>query len=105
LLFDTLLARRGEPKAHPTKISSLLFALADIIIHDVFRTSDRDKDVVMASSYLDLSPLYGSDQDSQDSVRTFADGRLKPDAFSEVRFVNQAPEVRSTVLIALLGYS
>jgi len=93
LIFDTLLARKGEPKPHPTKISSLLFALADIIIHDVFRTSDRNKDVVNASSYLDLSPLYGTDQNSQDDMRTFADGKLKPDAFSEVRFVNQPPEV------------
>jgi hypothetical protein len=93
LLFDTLLARRGDPKPHPTKISSLLFALADIIIHDVVRTSDRDKNVVEASSYLDLSPLYGSSEDAQHSVRTFADGKLKPDAFAEVRFANQPPEV------------
>lgn len=93
LLFDTLLAREGVPTPHPTKISSLLFALADVIIHDVFHTSDRDKDVVETSSYLDLAPLYGSDQRSQDTVRTFAEGRLKPDAFSEVRFMNQPPEV------------
>jgi hypothetical protein len=95
LLFDTLLARRGEPQAHPNRISSMLFALASIIIHDVFRTSDHDPSVANTSSYLDLSPLYGSDQGRQDAMRTFCDGRLKPDAFAEVRFVNQPPEVRS----------
>ncbi|KAH8730927.1 heme peroxidase [Phaeosphaeriaceae sp. PMI808] len=68
VLFDLLLARKGEPSAHPTKISSMLFALASIIIHDVFRTSDHNKDIVSTSSYLDLSPLYGSNQASQDDV-------------------------------------
>jgi hypothetical protein len=97
LIFDTLLARREVPEAHPNKISSMLFALASIIIHDVVRTRDRDSSVVNTSSYLDLSPLYGSDQSGQDGMRTFSDGRLKPDAFAEVRFVNQPPEVRSVI--------
>ncbi|KAF2036661.1 heme peroxidase [Setomelanomma holmii] len=94
----TVTPKHGEPKPHLTKISSLLFALVDIIIQDVFRASDRDKDIVNASSYLDLSPLYGSDQDSQDAVRTFSDGKLKPDNFCEVRFVNQPPEVSALLL-------
>lgn len=105
-LFDTLLARTSEPKAHPTKISSLLFALAGIIIHDLFRTSDKNKDIAATSSYLDLSPLYGCDQEAQDSVRTMADGKLKTDTFAEIRFIHQPPHVSrsepSTLLESLL---
>lgn len=93
VLFDTLLARKGKAKVHPTKISSLLFAFAGIIVHDLFRTSDKDKDVAATSSYLDLSPLYGSTQEAQNSVRTMVDGKLKTDTFAEVRFINQPPHV------------
>ncbi|KAF2628738.1 heme peroxidase [Macroventuria anomochaeta] len=98
ILFDTLLARRAEPKAHPTKISSLLFALAGIIIHDLFRTSDEDKDVAVTSSYLDLSPLYGCNQEAQDSVRTMIDGKLKTDTFTEIRFINRPPHFAALLI-------
>ncbi|KAF2678245.1 heme peroxidase [Lentithecium fluviatile CBS 122367] len=92
VMFDALLARDGAPKPHPNKISSMMFAMATLIIHDVFRTSDQDQNVVDVSSYLDLSPLYGANQDAQDSVRTFKDGKLKPDTFAEVRLLGQPPE-------------
>ncbi|KAF2465444.1 heme peroxidase [Lindgomyces ingoldianus] len=91
-LFDALLARQGPPKQHPSKISSVLFALATIIIHDVFRTSDLDQNIVNVSSYLDLSPLYGPTQDIQDTIRTFKDGKVKPDTFAETRLLGQPPE-------------
>ena len=45
------------------------------------------------SSYLDLSPLYGSNQAMQDSVRTFKDGCLKPDTFADKRLIGQPPGV------------
>lgn len=96
LIFDTLLARRDEPKDHPTKISSLFFALAGIVAHDLFHTSHRDKELANTRSCLDLSPLYGSSQDAQDSVRIMADGKLKTDTFAEVRFINQPPQVSLT---------
>ncbi len=63
-IFDILLARKSKPEEHPAKISSLFFAFAGIITHDMFRTSDANKDVAATSSYLDLSPLYGCDQDA-----------------------------------------
>jgi hypothetical protein len=37
-IFDTLMERTGEFEPHPNKISSMLFYLASIIIHDLFRT-------------------------------------------------------------------
>jgi linoleate 8R-lipoxygenase / 9,12-octadecadienoate 8-hydroperoxide 8R-isomerase len=52
---------------------------------DLFRTSHEDPNVSLTSSYLDLAPLYGSSQEEQNLVRTFRDGMLKPDCFSEDR--------------------
>src|SRR5271156_6943656 len=52
---------------------------------DLFRTSHDDANISTTSSYLDLSPLYGSNQDEQDTVRTYKDGTLKPDCYTEYR--------------------
>ena len=45
------------------------------------------------SSYLDLSPLYGSDWDEQKHMRTFKDGKIKKDCFSESRILGFPPGV------------
>ncbi|KAJ5585548.1 Psi-producing oxygenase A [Penicillium hispanicum] len=91
-LFDSLLARK-EYKEHPNKISSILFYLASIIIHDLFQTDPTDNTVSLTSSYLDLGPLYGNNQDEQNDVRTFKDGKLKPDCFSTKRILGFPPGV------------
>ncbi|KAJ5635758.1 Psi-producing oxygenase A [Penicillium longicatenatum] len=91
-LFDTLLARK-EFKEHPNKISSVLFYLASIIIHDLFQTDPTTGTSSLTSSYLDLGPLYGNNQDEQDAVRTFKDGKLKPDTFSSKRILGFPPGV------------
>ncbi|RDW90314.1 peroxidase/cytochrome P450 family protein [Aspergillus mulundensis] len=93
LIFDTLLARQEHAKEHPAKISSMLFHFATIIIHDLFCTDENDRTRVKNSSYLDLGPLYGHSQDEQTQVRTFTDGLLKPDTFSEKRLLSQPPGV------------
>ncbi|EEY19470.1 linoleate diol synthase [Verticillium alfalfae VaMs.102] len=86
LIFDTLLSREdGGFKPHPNGISSVFFYLATIIIHDIFRTSHDDPSVSLTSSYLDLAPLYGANQDEQNTIRTFKNGKLKPDSFCEKR--------------------
>ncbi|RDW95053.1 hypothetical protein BP5796_00816 [Coleophoma crateriformis] len=93
-IFDTLMARPEDKfEEHPNKISSMLFYLATIIIHDLFRTSHEDYNISMASSYLDLAPLYGSSQEEQNSVRAFQNGLLKPDCFSEKRLLGFPPGV------------
>ena len=92
-LFDLLMARDGEGRESETGISSLLLYQATIVIHDVFRTNDDDKNVSDTSSYLDLSPLYGKDADAQKTVRTAKNGHLKPDTFAEHRLLNQPPGV------------
>jgi hypothetical protein len=97
-IFDALFARKGPAKEHPTKFSSLVFSFATMVIHDVFRTNDVDQNTLSCSSYLDLGPLYGHDQAMQDTVRTFKDGKLKPDTFAEPRILGQPPAVGALLI-------
>jgi hypothetical protein len=60
---------------------------------DLFWTDHRDMNKSKTSSYLDLSPLYGSNQEMQDSIRTFKDGKLKADAFADKRLLGMPPGV------------
>lgn len=69
----------------------MLFYLATIIIHDIFQTSHKDYSINLASSYLDLSPLYGRNVDEVKMMRTFQDGLLKPDCFSSTRILGFPP--------------
>ena len=40
-----------------------------------------------------MTPLYGRNQEAQNTVRTFKDGKLKPDTFAEERLLGQPPGV------------
>ncbi|CAK7563354.1 MAG: hypothetical protein SEPTF4163_001221 [Sporothrix epigloea] len=97
VVFDSVM-RRSEYKSHPNNVSSVLWYWATIIIHDLFWTDQHDQNRSKTSSYLDLSPLYGSNQDMQNTIRTFRDGRLKPDAFADKRLLGMPPGV-SLILI------
>ncbi|KAL2422066.1 Linoleate 10R-lipoxygenase [Exophiala dermatitidis] len=90
LLFDSLLARE-EFKPHPNNVSSIFFNWASLIIHDLFQTDHKDYSISKTSSYLDLSILYGDTQAEQDMMRTFEDGRIKPDCFAEERLLAFPP--------------
>ena len=92
VIFDSVMARKHAEK-HPNRISSMLFYLASIIIHDLFRTDHDDYRNSKTSSYLDLAPLYGSNSAEQDKMRTFQDGKIKPDCFSEKRILAFPPGV------------
>jgi len=92
-IFDTLMARGETFTPHPQGISSVLFYLAIIITHDIFQTSPEDHSVNLASSYLDLSPLYGRNEEEQRSIRVFKGGLLKPDCFSSKRILGFPPGV------------
>lgn len=67
--------------------------MATIIIHDLFRTDDIDPNRHLSSAYLDLGPLYGHNADQQATIRTYQDGKIKPDAFTESRLLGQPPGV------------
>jgi linoleate 8R-lipoxygenase / 9,12-octadecadienoate 8-hydroperoxide 8R-isomerase len=85
VIFDCLMSRKVRQK-HPNRISSMLFYMASIIIHDLFRTSHEDFRYSETSSYLDLAPLYGSNEAEQKVMREgCSDGRIKADSFSEKR--------------------
>ncbi|KAH0846113.1 hypothetical protein AYO21_10106 [Fonsecaea monophora] len=90
LLFDSILARE-EFKPHPNNVSSIFFNWASLIIHDLFQTDHRDYSNSKTSSYLDLSILYGDTQEDQDMMRTFENGKIKPDCFAEERLLAFPP--------------
>ena len=69
----------------------MIFYWASLIIHDCFQTNHKDMSISETSSYLDLSPLYGDNQDDQNLIRTFRDGKLKADCFSEKRMLGFPP--------------
>ena len=66
---------------------------------DLFNTNRENSTISDTSSYLDLAPLYGSNQEEQNRVRLGRDGLLKPDTFHEDRLLGQPPGV--TVLLVL----
>ncbi|CAL1694713.1 unnamed protein product [Somion occarium] len=99
LVFDALLKAR-DFKPHPGGNSSLTFAYASLVTHQLFRTDPRDMSKNNTSSYLDLSVLYGINQQQQDLVRDKEHGRglLYPDAFAEDRLV-LVPPAASALLV------
>jgi linoleate 10R-lipoxygenase len=81
LVFDTILKRQRvsflfhivvpktvielyglQQKNHPGGMSSMIFAYASIVTHSLFRTDLKNIYINNASSYLDLSPLYGDSE-------------------------------------------
>ncbi|KAK9319066.1 hypothetical protein V1517DRAFT_75686 [Lipomyces orientalis] len=66
--------------------------MGSILIHNLFRTTDVDPNKVNNSSYLDLGPLCGHNNEQQSLVRTFKDGLLKPYIFSEIRVLGFPPD-------------
>ncbi|KAG2157761.1 heme peroxidase [Suillus bovinus] len=103
LVFDTLL-RREKFTPHPQGLSALMFSFAALVIHSVFRSDHTPgrQHINMTSGYVDLAPLYGNDQDTQDKVRN-KDGRglLSPDVFAEDRLLFLPPQV--CVLLVLFN--
>ncbi|KAA1469100.1 linoleate diol synthase, partial [Dentipellis sp. KUC8613] len=93
LVFDTLL-KRDQFVKHPGGLSSMMFSFAALVIHTVFRTSHKDVSINETSSYVDLAPLYGHNEEALDKIRV-RDGRglLYPDTFAEDRLLLLPPAV------------
>jgi linoleate 10R-lipoxygenase len=116
LVFDMLLKRPtkkeedGEDQdgftPHPGGVSSLFFALADLIIHTIFNTNQSNPTVNDASSYLDLSVLYGSSEKEVQSVRRKdsegrpdGTGRLYEDVFADGRLLLMTPATCALLVV------
>ncbi|EJD08383.1 heme peroxidase [Fomitiporia mediterranea MF3/22] len=84
----------------PGGLSSLFFAFADLVIHSCFNTSHSDWGINNVSSYLDLSPLYGSSDADLQKVRRFdGTGRLWEDVFADARVLFMPPSVPALLVL------
>jgi len=113
LVFDALLRRtppplgdptvkgQGHGQPHPSGISTLMFAFATLIIHTLFRTSTGpDKNLNLTSSYLDLSVLYGCNEQEMDSVRRKdGTGRIWQDTWADSRILAMVPAVGALLVV------
>ncbi|KAH7911753.1 heme peroxidase [Hygrophoropsis aurantiaca] len=101
VVFDTLLRRdNGDFVPHPGGLSSLFFAFADLIIHNIFSTDPQNWRINTASSYLDLSVIYGNSQAQVDSVRRKdGTGRLWDDVFANSRLLFMPPSVGALAVL------
>ena len=98
-VFDSLL-RRDQFVTHPGGLSSLFFAFANLIIHSIFDTSHADRSINNASSYLDLSVLYGSSEKQVNSVRRLdGTGKIWNDVFADSRLLFMPPSVGALLII------
>jgi linoleate 10R-lipoxygenase len=99
LVFDKLL-KRDKFEPHPGGISSLFFAFADIIIHNIFNTDPEIWVRNNSSSYLDLSPLYGTSEKTVNSVRkSDGTGQIHNDVFTDFRLTWMPPAVCALLVL------
>ena len=74
---------------------------AACVCHSIFRTSHTDPNINETSSYVDLAPLYGNSQETQDKLRVRNKGRglLHPDVFAEDRLLLLPPGVCALLVL------
>jgi linoleate 8R-lipoxygenase/9,12-octadecadienoate 8-hydroperoxide 8R-isomerase/linoleate 8R-lipoxygenase/9,12-octadecadienoate 8-hydroperoxide 8S-isomerase len=103
LIFDELLkrcaAKNGEFRASECGISSNFIYFATLITHDLFNTDGTNKSINTTTSYLDLSPLYGSTKQIQYSIRTGKNGLLKQDQYADTRLWIQPAGVTAFIIL------
>ncbi|KAF8727619.1 hypothetical protein AX14_007203 [Amanita brunnescens Koide BX004] len=100
LVFDALFKARDR-RVHPSGASSLSYAFAQLVAYSLYKTNPNDWNVNTTNSYLDLSPLYGLDEASQNQVRDKESGRglLYPDTFAEDRLMLAPPTMIALLVI------
>ncbi|KAF8630607.1 hypothetical protein AX15_002834 [Amanita polypyramis BW_CC] len=100
LVFDTLLKARDK-RVHPLGASSLTYAFAQLVAYSLYNTDSYDWSTNATTSYLDLSLLYGIDEERQSQVRDKESGRglLFPDTFTEDRLALAPPAVIALLVI------
>lgn len=98
LIFDALL-KRDKFVEQPSGINSMMFAFAVIIVHSIFRTKYDDPSINEASSYLDLSPVYGHNLAQQMKIRSKVQGLLYPDVVAEDRLFLMPPQITALLVL------
>ncbi|KAG2068642.1 heme peroxidase [Suillus decipiens] len=100
-VFDILLRRRQDDFVpHPGGLSSLFFAFADLIVHSIFDTDSHDWTINNTSSYLDLSILYGNNEEQVHSVRKKdGTGHIWEDVFADKRLLFMPPSVGALAVL------
>lgn len=98
LVFDQLLRRR-EFTPHKGGLNRLFFSFATVVIHECFQTDYKRPWINATSSYVDLSTLYGNNQEEQNRVRTFEQGRIYPDTIGSERIMMMPPGVIAVLLM------
>jgi len=81
----------------------VLLCLGTIIIHDLLEPApglQHISNLVLLGS----APLYGNSQGEQDLTRTFEDGKLKPDCFSEKRLLSFPPGTGVLIFFSIYHY-
>lgn len=97
-IFDLLLKREGPFQPSVYRYNSLLYYIPALVYHDLFFfTRDGEN---LAPPYLDLSFLYGKTKEEQNTIRSFENGFLKRDAFTDNRFVLRPPGIVACCLAA-----
>jgi hypothetical protein len=72
----------------------------------IFRTSHSDVNINETSSYVDLAPLYGNNQEMQDKLRVRnGRGLLLPDVFAEDRLLLLPPAVCALLVLFSCNYN
>ena len=99
LVFENLLKRKGPFRKHPSGLNRLFFSFATIVIHECFQTNRIKPWVNNTSSYVDLSTLYGNNDEEQERVRTYINGRMHPDSVASERIMMMPPGVVALLLI------
>ncbi|KAF7985871.1 hypothetical protein HWV62_43736 [Athelia sp. TMB] len=100
-VFDHLLSSQNKKRMdHPNGMSGLVHASLTIIALSLFRSNISDDRYNENSPYLDLSPLYGVNDDEANSIR-IKDGRgmLAPDCFSESRILFLHPATAALLIL------
>ncbi|KDQ11181.1 hypothetical protein BOTBODRAFT_114735 [Botryobasidium botryosum FD-172 SS1] len=100
LVFDTLMKAHDRVDHHGGN-SSLTFAFAALVTHSLFKTNYTNIWQNDASSYLDLSPLYGNSDQEVDDIRVPGNpgyGLLRPDTFAD-RQLSFLPPACSALLV------
>lgn len=100
LVWEHLLKRpQGTFKEHPSGLNRLFFSFATIVIHECFQTNRKDQWINNTSSYVDLSTLYGNNEEEQLRVRTYTNGTIWPDSIASDRIMLMPPGVVALLVL------